>query len=157
MNVVDIAAVFVVVAAAVGWLVLRFRSPVPPACHQLAANVDVGAAGADVVVGAALQRGLQRARARQSARRVNACPSSQAAAATAPVPRAASCRLAACSIVDDAKRPPVTTATRKPARTKGRPQPLPSHTKWTGQLLSRRRLVSMIAMVVSVVSVVVAV
>jgi hypothetical protein len=40
------------------------------------------------------------------------------------------------------RRPPATSRSRKPTRTNGRPRPFPSHTKWTGQLLSRRTLVS---------------
>lgn len=79
-SAVDFACVVVVVAAAVGWLLSRFRSPKPPACHQ-GAPVEQrgggGAAGGDsvVVVGASLQKGLQRARnraARSTEKRVNA-------------------------------------------------------------------------------------
>lgn len=73
MSVVDVSSVAFVVFGSVAFLGLRFRSPKPPACHQTRPH---GAAAASeegvVVVGAALQRGLQRARARASEKRVNA-------------------------------------------------------------------------------------
>ena len=60
LGALDIVAVAVIVGVAIGWLVSRFRGkqqkqPLP----------------GDVVVGDALQRGLQRARARQSEKRVS--------------------------------------------------------------------------------------
>jgi len=73
MNVIHLAdgfGVFAVVAASVFWLVLRFRSPQPPACHQTAPAPAVVPAP-DVLIGASLQRGLQRARARKSESRVS--------------------------------------------------------------------------------------
>ncbi|MDP2343110.1 MAG: hypothetical protein Q8O67_19290 [Deltaproteobacteria bacterium] len=68
MSELDLLVVVVVVAAAVGWLVSRFRSGKPPPCHQTGAAVE---APPQVVLGASLQRGLQRARARNSEKRVN--------------------------------------------------------------------------------------
>jgi len=73
MNLIHLAdgfGVFAVVAASVFWLVLRFRSPKPPACHQTAPAVSSGDAP-DLLIGASLQRGLQRARARKSESRVS--------------------------------------------------------------------------------------
>jgi hypothetical protein len=65
---IDLVVVVVVVAAAVFWLVSRFRSDQKPACHQTGAPLE---APPEVIVGASLQRGLQRARARNSDQRVN--------------------------------------------------------------------------------------
>lgn len=75
MNTFDLIAVVVVVAGTCAWLVSRFRSPKPPACHQMAPDVDAG--GDTVVMGASLAKGVQRARlkeerARKSEKRVNA-------------------------------------------------------------------------------------
>lgn len=65
---VDGLAVVVVVVGALLWLVSRFRSPPTPACHQSGAPPEVVA---QVVLGASLQRGLQRARERKSEKRVS--------------------------------------------------------------------------------------
>lgn len=70
IHLIDNFGVFAVIAASVVWLVLRFRSPKPPACHQTAPSVGA-AAVPDVLIGASLQRGLQRARARKSESRVS--------------------------------------------------------------------------------------
>ena len=73
MSVVDFASVAFVVVGSVAFLGLRFRSPKPPTCHQTRPHAAAAASeeGA-VVVGSALQRGLQRARARATEKRVNA-------------------------------------------------------------------------------------
>ena len=67
-SAVDLSGVAVVVVAAVAWMISRFRSGAQPACHQTGAPLDE--APPQVIVGASLQRGLQRARARKSDTRV---------------------------------------------------------------------------------------
>ena len=68
MSQIDLLAVVVVVGAAVCWLLSRFRSGKPPACHQTGAVIE---APPQVILGASLQRGLQRARARSTEKRVS--------------------------------------------------------------------------------------
>jgi hypothetical protein len=68
----DVASVAFVVVGSVAFLGFRFRSPKPPACHQTRPHGAGSDEGSVVVVGASLQRGLQRARARASEKRVNA-------------------------------------------------------------------------------------
>lgn len=65
IDLVLVACVVAVAAAYLAWALLGRRAP--PACHQMApadARTAAGRAG-DVVVGASLQRGLDRARARR--------------------------------------------------------------------------------------------
>ncbi len=64
----DLLAVAVVVAGAGFWLASRFRAGTPPACHQASEPIDVPP---QVLLGASLQRGVDRARARQSEKRVS--------------------------------------------------------------------------------------
>ncbi len=77
LMLLDLAFVVVVVGGAVVWLGARFRSPKPPACHQGAPLSQRGGAqrsgaaegdGGEVILGASLQKGLQRAQARRRQR-----------------------------------------------------------------------------------------
>ena len=63
LDVVLVACVIASAAAFLAWRALG-RGP-PPACHQMAPVASRKDPGGDVMVGAALQRGLDRARARQ--------------------------------------------------------------------------------------------
>jgi len=64
LDVVLVACVVASAAAFLAWRLLGHGPP--PACHQTAPPSSRGAGpGGDVVVGASLQRGLDRARARK--------------------------------------------------------------------------------------------
>lgn len=65
---VDLIAVCTVVVGAVAFIASRFYAPKPPACHQTGAPLQEEPP--QVILGASLARGLQRARNRE--KRVNA-------------------------------------------------------------------------------------
>ena len=71
VDLVDLVCVGSIVAVAVGFIGVRFRSPRPPACHSTGPVVDDAP---QVVLGASLAKGLRKAqrRARSNEKRVNA-------------------------------------------------------------------------------------
>lgn len=67
LTALDLAVSLSVVAGAVSFLIYRLLKPAPPACHSVAGPVT-SAKAPDVLLGAALSRGLKRAQARRADR-----------------------------------------------------------------------------------------
>lgn len=63
LDLVLVACVIASAAAFLAWRMLGHGAP--PACHQTAPPASRGSPGDDVILGASLQRGLDRARARK--------------------------------------------------------------------------------------------
>ena len=66
-HVTDLPVVALVLACAIGFLVRGFVRGRPPPCHPArSSSASSSSAGGDVIVGASLARGLERAKQRRS-------------------------------------------------------------------------------------------